>query len=272
MLTRNINPSIRQKIAISYYYGMKRLVFLDYDGTLVPFNKNVMGAVPDEELLILLRELGEDANNKIVITSGRDYQTLDKWLGHLPVDIIAEHGAWYKDHGKFWRSKRDLNDAWKQEIFNVMNQYARRTPGASIEEKSYSLAWHYRKVENGLGDLRAQELTADIKHFVSDRGLQLLQGDKVIEVKSISVNKGRAARRWLEKDEYDFIMAIGDDHTDEDTFKAMPEEAITIKVGSTISAATYYLSSYEEVRKLLREMANASSIIDSEQRMLKEAS
>lgn len=272
MLTRNINPSIRQKIAISYYYGQKRVIFLDYDGTLVPFNKNVMGAVPDADLLQLLEDISSDKHNKVVITSGRDYQTLDKWLGHLPIDIIAEHGAWYKDHGKFWRSKRDLNDNWKQEIFNVMNQYARRTPGASIEEKSYSLAWHYRKVENGLGDLRAQELTADIKHFVSDRGLQLLQGDKVIEIKSIAVNKGRAARRWLEKEEYDFIMAIGDDYTDEDTFKAMPEDAITIKVGSTISAATYYLSSYEEVRKLLREMANASSIVDNEHQLLKEAS
>lgn len=272
MLTRNINPSIRQKISISYYYGLRRVIFLDYDGTLVPFNRNVMGAVPDTELLQLLQDLCNDKNNRIVITSGRDYQTLEKWLGHLPVDIIAEHGAWYKDHGKFWRSKSDLNDNWKQEIFNVMNQYARRTPGASIEEKSYSLAWHYRKVENGLGDLRAQELTADMKHFLSDRGLQLLQGDKVIEVKSIAVNKGRAARRWLEKADYDFIMAIGDDYTDEDTFKAMPEDAITIKVGSNVSAATYYLSSYEEVRKLLREMVSASNFVDADHAILKEAS
>jgi len=272
MHTRNINPSIRQKISIRYYYGIKRVIFLDYDGTLVPFNRNVMGAVPDEELLQLLGDLCKDPHNKIVMTSGRDYQTLDKWLGHLPLDIIAEHGAWYKDHGKFWRSKRDLNDDWKQEIFNVMNQFVRRTPGATIEEKSYSLAWHYRKVEDGLGNLRVQELMADIKHFVSDRGLQMLQGEKVLEIKSLAVNKGRAARRWLEKESYDFIMAIGDDHTDEDTFKAMPEDAITIKVGSTISAATYYLSSHEEVRKLLKEMVTAASFADREEGMLKEAS
>jgi len=102
--------------------------------------------------------------------------------------------------------------------------------------------------------------------------LQLLQGDKVIEVKSITVNKGRAAKRWLEKDDYDFILAVGDDYTDEDTFKAMPEDAITIKVGSNISAATYYLNSYEDVRALLREMVNASSFVDDEHEVLKEAS
>jgi trehalose 6-phosphate synthase/phosphatase len=270
--TRNINPSIRQKISIRYFYGQKRIIFLDYDGTLVPFHKNVMGAVPDTELLQILQSLCDDPHNRIVLTSGRDYETLDKWLGHLPLDIIAEHGAWYKDHGKFWRSKKDLNSDWKGEILNVMNQFARRTPGASIEEKSYSLAWHFRKVEDGLGSLRAHELMSDIKHFVSDRGLQMLQGDKVIEVKSISINKGRAAKRWLEKEDYDFIMAIGDDFTDEDTFKAMPEDAITIKVGSNLSAATYYLSSYEEVRTLLTEMVNTTTIIEHEHQMLKEAS
>lgn len=270
--TRNINPSIRQKISIRYYYGQKRIILLDYDGTLVPFNKDVMGAVPDEELLSLLSDLCKDSHNKIVITSGRDYQTLDKWLGHLPVDIIAEHGAWYKDHGSFWRSKKDLNNDWKQEIYNVMTQFSRRTPGASIEEKSYSLAWHYRKVEDGLGNLRVQELMADIRHFIADQGLQLLQGDKVIEVKSIGINKGQAARRWLEKEDYDFVMAIGDDHTDEDTFKAMPDDAITIKVGSNLSAATYYLSTYEEVRTLLKEMVQSSSFIKSDRELLKEAS
>jgi trehalose 6-phosphate synthase/phosphatase len=270
--TRNINPSIRQKIAIRYFYGQKRIILLDYDGTLVPFHKNVMGAVPDPDLLNLLQRLCDDPLNKVVITSGRDYETLDKWLGHLPLDIIAEHGAWYKDHGKFWRSKKDLSSDWKQEILNVMNQFARRTPGASIEEKSYSLAWHYRKVEDGLGNLRAHELMSDIKHFVSDRGLQLLQGDKVIEVKSLAINKGRAAKRWLEKEEYDFIMAIGDDYTDEDTFKAMPEDAITIKVGSNLSAATYYLQSHEEVRTLLKEMVESSLFIEHEHPILREAS
>ncbi|HXS37771.1 MAG TPA: bifunctional alpha,alpha-trehalose-phosphate synthase (UDP-forming)/trehalose-phosphatase [Flavipsychrobacter sp.] len=254
MLTRIISSSIRQKISIRYYYGMKRLIFLDYDGTLVPFQKQVDAAVPDEELLHLLTLLSSDPHNKIVITSGRDYHTLDAWLGHIPVDMIAEHGAWYKEQGKIWRSRRDLSDEWKQEIYSALDVYARRTPGAFIEEKSYSLVWHYRKAEAGLGRLRAHELMEDIRHVVTDRGLQMLQGDKVIEIKNMAINKGKAAKRWLEKDNYDFTMAIGDDHTDEDTFKAMPDDAITIKVGSNASAATYFLHSYREVRALLQEM------------------
>jgi trehalose 6-phosphate synthase/phosphatase len=252
--TRNIHEGIQQKIAINYHFGTKRLILLDYDGTLVPFYKQVNAAIPDNELLELLAKMSADPCNTVLITSGRDYHTLDSWLGQLPLDMIAEHGAWYKDYGQSWKHRKDLNNEWKHEIRHVMDIYSGRTPGASVEEKSYSLAWHYRRVEEGLGKLRAQELMADVKHFVSDQGLQLLQGDKVLEVKSMAVNKGKAARRWLDKTEYDFIIAIGDDHTDEDTFKAMPEDAITIKVGKKVSAATYFLNSHVEVRQLLKEL------------------
>lgn len=257
--TRNISSGILQKMGISYHYGHQRLLFLDYDGTLVPFRKQVNEARPDDELLGLLECICNDPRNKVVITSGRDYKTLDNWLGYLPLDIIAEHGAWYKEYEKPWRYRRDLNHEWKQDILNVLDLYTSRTPGSFIEEKSYSLAWHYRKTEAGLGILRSQEILADLRYLAADLGLQVLQGDKVIEIKNISVNKGKAAKRWLEKGDYDFILAIGDDHTDEDTFKAMPEDAITIKVGSSISAATYYLGSYLDVRKLLKEVCVAGS-------------
>lgn len=259
LATRVINPSIAQKLAIRYHYGMKRLLLLDYDGTLVPFQKKVQDAHPDADLLNLLNGLAADPNNHLVIISGRDYKTLDNWLGNLPIDMIAEHGAWYKEHGKTWHTRKDLNTDWKQEIQKVLTIYVNRTPGAFIEEKTYSLAWHYRNAETGLGELRAHEMMDDIRHFVADNGLQILEGDKVIEIKSMSINKGRSAKRWLEKADYDFVMAIGDDYTDEDTFKAMPEDAITIKVGNNISVATYFLNSYVEVRNLLQEMYNSTA-------------
>ncbi len=268
--TRNINESIRQKMAISYHYGSRRLLFLDYDGTMVSFKKQVNEAKPDDELLKLLECISSDPHNTVVITSGRDYHTLESWLGHLPVDIIAEHGAWYKEYDGPWRHRRDLNAGWKPDIRSVLEVYTSRTPGSFIEEKSYSLAWHYRKTESGLGSLRAQEITADLKYLAADLGLQVLQGDKVVEVKNISVNKGTAAKRWLEKTDADFIMAIGDDHTDEDTFKAMPADAITIKVGSNVSEATYYLRSYIEVRALLREICTASTDDEDEHEALLE--
>lgn len=258
LLTRAMNDDIKDKVTIRYFHSSRRLILLDYDGTLVPFYKQVDAAIPDPALLTLLTTLCNDENNFVVITSGRDYKTLDSWLGHLPLDLIAEHGAWYREKGKTWHKKNDLNNDWRPDIYNVLDLYTRRTPGSFIEEKSFSLAWHYRNVETGLGSSRSKDMVADLKYIVADKGLQILQGDKVVEIKSLAINKGKAAKRWLAKREYDFIMAIGDDNTDEDTFRIMPDDAVTIKVGSKISAATYFLSSHIDVRAFLQLLCNTT--------------
>jgi len=133
----------------------------------------------------------------------------------------------------------------------VLNDYVERTPGALIEEKSYSLVWHYRKVPKELGELRVSELSNNLEYLIKDKGLQLLPGNKVIEIKNMEINKGKAAMNFLLRNEYDFVMAIGDDHTDEDIFKALPETAYTFKVGSTMSAARFHLRNPQEVRNFL---------------------
>ncbi len=251
LTTKLLKADSYEKIKQVYNVSTRRLIFLDYDGTLVPFKNQVNAAVPDSDLISLLKALADDVRNTIVLTSGRDYQTLQSWLGNVRLDIIAEHGAWYRDYGKEWHNRKDLNNDWRSAVYEIMDKYVSRTPGSSIEEKSYSLVWHYRKVEEGLGTLRTNELMQDVKHVISDHGLQMLQGDKVLEIKSLSVNKGTAAKRWLERGDFDFIMAIGDDYTDEDTFRNMPAGAYTIKVGNSISEANFFVSSYVDVRNLL---------------------
>ena len=114
-----------------------------------------------------------DKANTVLILSGRDYKTLDEWLGPLGVAIIAEHGAWYKEVGGEWKTRSDLSHDWTGDVRTVMELYCNRTPGAFIEEKTHSLAWHYRKTEVELGQLRASELTTDLRHHISDRGLQV---------------------------------------------------------------------------------------------------
>lgn len=253
---KSITDSLRANINTRYRNSAKRLLLLDYDGTLVPFKSHAMEAVPDEEIIHLLNQLAADPANKVLIISGRDHITLEEWLGGLDVDMVAEHGIWHKNGNRRWQHTMGLHNGWHKDIYSIMELHSERTPGTFIEEKSYSLAWHYRKADTGLGALRAQQLVNDLKHFTYENNLQILQGDKVIEVKSAVINKGIASARWLEGNKYDFILAIGDDTTDEDIFKAMPEEAITIKVGDKISAARYNLSNYLAVRKLLYELCN----------------
>ena len=249
--TRYVSSLTKKAIYKIYAKTCKRVFFLDYDGTLVGFNADINKASPDEGLYQILKNLASDPENKVVLISGRDYQTLEKWFGHIPVTLIADHGAWQKLNGQ-WESTPALNDQWKKNIYPVLETFADRTPGSFIEEKTYSLAWHYRNVETGLGELRAGELVNNLRFITSDQGLQILPGNKVIEVKNIEINKGKTAMALLYGQAYDFVMAIGDDHTDEDTFKAMPDNSVTIKVGNTSSVAKYYVNDHKEVRALLQ--------------------
>ena len=251
LLTKHAVNLINENITKRYHETDKRVLFLDYDGTLVDFAGNIDDASPDEELYSLIEKLTADASNSVVIISGRRNETLENWFGHLKVDLIAEHGAWQKAHGDKWNCLPLLTDQWKQEMKAILETYTDRTPGSFIEEKSFSLVWHYRKAEEGLGDLRANEIVSHLKILAADKGLQLMPGNKVIEFKNMEVNKGKAALNWLYGKRPDFILALGDDHTDEDIFKALPDDAFTIKVGNNISEAKYYLNDYNEVRKLL---------------------
>ncbi|TCC92784.1 bifunctional alpha,alpha-trehalose-phosphate synthase (UDP-forming)/trehalose-phosphatase [Pedobacter hiemivivus] len=252
--TKYATENVRDQIAADYAKAKDRYIFLDYDGTLVGFNADIDKAAPDEELYSILKQLTLDPANRIILISGRRYQTLQEWFGHLDLDMIAEHGAWQKQKDTEWKPLPLLTDKWKQEVKTVLDTYTDRTPGSFVEEKSYSLVWHYRKVEEGLGELRAHEILNHLRMLTTDKGLQMMPGNKVIEFKNIEVNKGKAAQNWLYSNNPDFILAVGDDHTDEDIFKALSPEAYSIKVGSNISAARYYLKDYFEVRDLLKEL------------------
>ncbi len=261
MSTRQVSAVTTQAIKKIYQKTSRRIIFLDYDGTLVHFSPEIHSVAPDPALYRLLSTLTDDPANFVVIVSGRSHQNLDEWFGHLPVSLIAEHGAWQKQEGA-WRSVPGMSDQWKQDILPVMETYVDRTPGAFVEEKDFALVWHYRKVETGLGELRTGELLHNLRFLAGDRGLQLLTGNKVVEIKNMEINKGKAALGQLQEKSYDFIMAVGDDHTDEDIFKALPDNALTIKVGSNVSAARFYLRDPEAVRALLGSLTEPAVVND----------
>lgn len=254
--TKPFTDSDKQDLFNAYKATKKRILFLDYDGTLVGFHTDPNESKPDKELEDILKELTKDPQNQVVIISGRGRDTLEKWLSKFDVDFIAEHGVWHKERGKEWERFVEMDNSWQDEFTKVLEMYVDRTPGSFIERKDYSLVWHYRKVETGLGELRSRELTSHLKYITSERELQVQEGDMVIEIKNSLVNKGVAAASWLKKNPYDFYFAVGDDWTDEDTFKGIPEEAFTIKVGSSSSAAKYRVESYKDVRVLLTELAD----------------
>ncbi len=251
---KSLDENDTQHLLADYQKAEQRLIFLDYDGTLTSFKDDPAAAFPDEELLSILKKLTDDSRNHVVMITGRGRSPMEEWVGHLPMSLICEHGLWLRAIGGEWKKLKDVDDNWKKEIHPVLDSYVSRTPGSFIEVKDYSLVWHFRKVEVGLGELRSRELTSHLKYMARDRHLQVLEGDMVVEIKNFEVNKGVATRKWLKKYPADFHFAVGDDWTDEDTFGALPESAYTIKVGVQSSRARFNVESVDDVRALLGEI------------------
>ena len=245
-----LNRESANPIITAYKTATNRLLILDYDGTLMNFQADPQAVEPDSSLLSILEQLCADEKNKVVINTGRDKETIGKWLGHLSIEFAAEHGVWTK-RGKNWVKNPGLRDKWKPDVYAVLENLVARTPGSFIEEKDYSLAWHYRRIDKELGAKRVREFRDVLTYLTSNLDLQVLEGNKVIEIKNAGVSKGKATLGWSNAQNWDFIFAIGDDHTDEDTFKVLPKTAFTVKVGDDKSAARFNIGSVEHVRSLL---------------------
>ena len=251
-----MNQDIKLKILDQYGNSRNSILFLDYDGTLVDFNPDPKKAFPDNELYDILDKLAERKNTEVVLISGRDKDTFTTWFGCKNYSLIAEHGVWINRANEEWELAEQLNADWKEAVRPSINFYVDRTPGSFLEEKNYSLVWHYRKADPELGPIRAMELKDDLTSLIGNLNLEILEGNKVIEIKSSGINKGRAAMHLLEKNKHDFILCIGDDWTDEYLFEEVPDKAITIKVGLTNTAARYALGNFSEVRLLLNQIAS----------------
>ncbi len=251
-ISEKMSSEILLSIEEAYSKSKKRLLFLDYDGTLAGFHKDPQQASPDEELYELLDELHEQEDTTVFLISGRDKQTFGRWFLPKKYNMIVEHGVWISRNGEEFKMLEQVKGDWMNKIRPVLESFVDRTPGSFIEEKNYSLAWHYRNTDPDFGTKRATELNTVLRSLIGNDDISVLNGNKVMEIKSSNVNKGRAATRMLSEDDYDFVFAIGDDWTDEFMFQELPDSAITVKVGLKKTQAKYHVENTARVRQLLK--------------------
>lgn len=243
----------------AFHKAEKRCLLLDYDGTLAPLQRLPALAVPDAAVLNILGQLASEGTNEVIVISGRDAATLDKWLGKLPVNLVAEHGASIRYQGSDWETQVAITPEWKERIRPLLELFVTRCVGSFIEEKQHTLAWHYRNTHPDLGFMRSRELLNSLLQLTINTSLQVLDGNKVLEVRVIGIDKGATAQKIMDRLAPDFMLCIGDDVTDEDMFRTLREKAFTIKIGSGNTAAEYTLLSQQEVLPLLTRFATAVS-------------
>lgn len=245
--------NIEQIIKEQYTNARNRLVLLDYDGTLVNYVSVPHMASLPANIYDILFSLIDVPKTRTFIITGRGHEDIDRLLTSIPIDIIAEHGAMIKEGG-VWKNQPIDNISWKAPIIKILDRFTLLCPGSYIEEKNYSVAWHYRSAEINTGLRFSRELITLLSSVSLTFNIRILDGKKVVEVLSNDTGKGSAVKRLIEQQSYDFIVSIGDDATDEEMFEFLLHYsyAATIKVGTGSTFAKFKFNSIDEVIKLLK--------------------
>jgi trehalose 6-phosphate synthase/phosphatase len=256
--TSDETEPIPPEILVELLAAQEELVLLlDYDGTLVPLASLPDLARPDAELIAVLRDLS-DAGLQLHLVSGRSREDLASWFGTLPITLWSEHGAWKREQGTEWTATIPVGREWMGPIRDILEQFAACTPGALIEEKQTSIAWHYRTADPEFGARQALELKLILVDALHNQTLDILEGSKVIEIRPRGINKARVVERiLLGGAPPSAIVAIGDDRTDEEMFAAMPPGSTSVHVGPGQTVAGYRIADSAAVRTLLAGLAAA---------------
>jgi len=248
------------EVQSAYMNSSRRLLIIDYDGTLVPFAKLPQQATPPSSVISLLTALAAERKNCVALVSGRSVNDLDRWFGHISgLWLVAEHGAEMKPPTSPWQSLRSpVQNGWKATVMPILEHYVDRTPGSFVEEKKYALVWHHRLAEPEFGSWLANELVSMLEAMLAETELRAFRGHKTVEVRPVWANKGEAMERILAAYRNpDFVFAAGDDRTDEDVFERLHDGAWTVHVGTGATRAAFRARDFESLRKVLEMLGEA---------------
>lgn len=249
------------ELELAYKNAKKRILLLDYDGTLVGFTALPDAAKPDAEIKEILSYLVRDPKNTVVIISGRDGSQLEKWLGDIDgLYLVGGHGLWvYIPEEKKWTMTSTSDNSWKDSVRPIMEMYIDRMPGALLEEKEFSLALHYRQCEAKMAINKVREIKETLMGMTSSTAISIQEGNMVLELKDSRVNKGNVASFFINRSDFDFCLGAGDDITDEDMFSVIPENGYSIKIGLGNTCASYSLRSWKSMRGLLKKFTEIAT-------------
>lgn len=259
LTVRILTRGDRDALVAAYMKARRRLFLLDYDGTLVPFAPDPSQAVPSARALEVLRALSTASGNQVVLISARKKDDLAAWFGDLRMTLVAENGAWVRPPGKdAWAATTPIDVRWKERVRPILQRFVNRIPGSAIEEKETSLVWHYRRVDLNTGSLAARELVDTLTNLTANLELVVFIGNRAIEVRSSKVSKGTFFQTHLADQPWDFILAMGDDWTDESLFSVLPPESHSVRIGLSASTARFNVESAEDALEILERLRDAA--------------
>jgi len=234
----------------------RRLLMLDYDGTIAPFHKERDQAYPYPAIAAALQEIVRDGRTRVVIISGRDVNDLSRRLGIHPIPELwglygmqrrRTDGTIETEHvEESYLDALSEADGWLE--YQQLRKFA--------EAKKGSMALHWR----GLSERKVEEMRARALlgwEPIADRsGLRLLEFDGGVEIRVPGTDKGDVVRLLATEEGAGLASAyLGDDASDESAFLALGHSGITVLVRPQLrqTAARLWLKPPDEVLDFLRK-------------------
>ncbi|KAJ2907679.1 Trehalose-6-P synthase/phosphatase complex synthase subunit [Coemansia aciculifera] len=256
--------------ALAFRSATRRLVVLDYDGTLSATRTIPEFARPSPLALRTLQRLAETPGTAVYVVSGRTRADMDRWFRGIGVGLAAEHGLFYRHPpntaglDSAWRSlPAPADPLWREAVLPLLQHYAERTPGSFVEMKEAGVTWHFRNADPEFGEWQANELRANLERVLAHRPLAIVNANKAVEVRPARVDKPAAVRaivsELLPEPPVDFVLAAGDGRADEPVFAYLAQEfahvpLFTATVGRKPTAARYYVPDVDAVLALLGKL------------------
>jgi trehalose-phosphatase len=236
----------------------KIALFLDFDGTLVPIQKNPMQCFLSEKTKRQLSLLAGSNCCYLTVLSGRSLSDIKRRIGIRKIYYGGNHGLDISGPNLRYTHPKALTSKLAIEhITRRLKKAITNIEGAWLENKKFSVSLHFRSVRKENIPLIKKVFHAVVNEFMEEKRLNVIKGKKVIELTpNVPWNKGSAVL-WILKQLKDKCMPIyiGDDQTDETAFKALSGKGFTIRVGkSKKTAANYYLKGHWELPRLLDDI------------------
>lgn len=240
--------------ALAELLARPTLLAFDFDGTLAPIVTQPQDAVMPDENRQLLATLC--ALRPVAIISGRSVADLKQRIGVEPKYLIGNHGLEGIATNDNHLAECALTcQSWHQQLASLLAQNDLGS-GVILEDKTYSLSLHYRRVQDT--DATANWLRTTLASLTP--APDIIGGKMVFNLMPArSANKRRALESLLLQEGLEHTLFAGDDDTDETIFADAPDHWLTVRVeSSATSAARFFLHSQNEMAMLLRKITQFS--------------
>ncbi|EGB02109.1 hypothetical protein AURANDRAFT_9201, partial [Aureococcus anophagefferens] len=263
----------------AYAKAKRRLLLLDFGGTLVPKGDYITKVLKTQQIGAL-EALSNDPRTTVYVVSGATMHALHALLGCYPkLGLAAANGlcttkpslktyettrrCGVADYGTDW-------DAVKAAALPILRRHAARTNGSSVLSRDPGVAWSYYRADPEWGRIQAVQLIGDLEAVLKPYDVSVVHLDGMIEVVPGRMHKGNVVKHILNTldEPPDFLFACGDSKTDEKMFSSVyshladaptaeHNQAYTVTVGKKASKALFYLNDHAHVIDALAKLASA---------------